>query len=70
MYPFYRTNLAYVIYVLSLVGLVLVIINDYKRKLTEKQKRESEMFAIQKEKELYAFKSELFTDIIHELRSP
>ncbi len=28
------------------------------------------MFAIQKEKELYAFKSELFTDIIHELRSP
>ncbi len=70
LYPFYRTNLAYVIYVLSLVGLVLVIINDYKRKLTEKQKRESEMFAIQKEKELYAFKSELFTDIIHELRSP
>lgn len=70
LYPFYRTNLAYIIYVLLLGGLIFVINNNYKNKLIEKQKIESEHFAIQKEKELYAFKSSFFTDVIHELRSP
>ncbi|MCH5720368.1 ligand-binding sensor domain-containing protein [Niabella hibiscisoli] len=68
--PFYTTIWAYLIYILVLVILILLSFRYYKKRLAQKQKRTTLLYEIQKEKEIYASKTEFFTHVIHEIRAP
>ncbi|MGN7787066.1 ligand-binding sensor domain-containing protein [Niabella sp. 22666] len=68
--PFYTTTWAYLLYTLSLALLVLLAFRIYKNRLAEKQKRMTMLYEIEKEKEIYASKTEFFTHVIHEIRAP
>ncbi|SDC84320.1 ligand-binding sensor domain-containing protein [Niabella drilacis] len=68
--PFYKTDIAYGIYLLLLAGLVYWWLRSYKRHLSDKQKRNTQLYEIKKEKELYAAKTAFFTEVIHEIRTP
>ncbi len=68
--PFYTTIWAYLMYTLVLAVLVLLSFRYYKKRLAEKQKRATQLYEIQKEKEIYASKTEFFTHVIHEIRAP
>ena len=68
--PFYTTIWAYLLYTLLLAFLVLIAFRFYKNRLAEKQKRMTMLYEIEKEKEIYASKTEFFTHVIHEIRAP
>lgn len=68
--PFYKTGVAYGIYLLLFAGLLYWWLRNYKRRLSDKQKRTTQLYELNKEKELYATKTAFFTEVIHELRTP
>jgi ligand-binding sensor domain-containing protein/signal transduction histidine kinase len=68
--PFYKTLLAYLIYAIVLAGLLGLIARYFYNRHREKQLRTMEIFALNKEKELYQFKIDFFTKVAHEIRTP
>ncbi|AWG22627.1 hybrid sensor histidine kinase/response regulator [Flavobacterium faecale] len=68
--PFYRTNFAYFLYFLSIIGLLYF----YRRFtiISSTQKHELELEHLEKEKheEIHRLKLEFFTNISHEFRTP
>src|SRR5690606_32202719 len=53
--PWYRSTLAYLVYIALFIGIITLITNYLRERRLEK---------------LHAYKLQLFTDISHEIRSP
>lgn len=68
--PFYKTTLAYIIFVLLGVGLILLIFNFYISKLKFKTSLEFEKKEKLQMEELNQSKLRFFTNISHEFRTP
>lgn len=68
--PFWKTRLAYFIYLVIVVALFYSIIRFFYNRHREKQLRRMEIFALNKEKELYQNKIDFFTRVAHEIRTP
>lgn len=68
--PFYRTNVAYFIYFLSLTLLVVFSLRIYTKRLKKRNKLALLSLEDRKERELYQAKIEFFTNITHEIRTP
>jgi len=68
--PFYRSNLAYLLYFLCAAALIIYFVSMYHRRIMLKNKRRMELFENKKEKEVYQAKIEFFTNIAHEIRTP
>lgn len=68
--PFYRTNIAYVAYFLSLIILIVFSLRTYTKRLKQRNKTALASLEDRKERELYQAKIEFFTNITHEIRTP
>ena len=68
--PFYRTNIAYVLYFLSVVLGIWVLKNYFKRKEQAKNAIRLERMNVQRDHEFYQQKMEFFTTMAHEIRTP
>ena len=68
--PFYKTDPAYFIYFLALIGFSLYLFISFKKRIDQRNKRRLELFENEKDKELYQAKIAFFTNIAHEIRTP
>lgn len=68
--PFWRTNLAYFVYVSAFFISIILVLNFYTKRQKQKQQYKMELFALEKEKELYKAKMEFFTNVTHEIKTP
>ena len=68
--PFYKTSLAFAVYILSFLFFVAWIIITSKKRLEQRNRRKLEQFEIKKNEEIYNAKIAFFTNIVHEIRTP
>lgn len=68
--PFFQSPLAYLIYAIFLVIMVLLTVWYYVRLTGKRQKERIKRLNDEKEKELYNAKIDFFTNIAHEIRTP
>ena len=68
--PWWRTSLAYSIYTILIMGLILAIWRFQTSRLKMKQQIEMEHFEAEKLREVDHLKSRLFANISHEFRTP
>lgn len=68
--PFYKTSIAYAIYLLAIILLAYWIISFYKNRVNNRHQVQINLLEAEKEKELYEAKIEFFTNITHEIRTP
>ncbi|MET6996689.1 hybrid sensor histidine kinase/response regulator [Chitinophaga defluvii] len=68
--PFYRSSIAYMLYVLLLAAIGYYIYRLIKRNISRKNALRVEQLMHQKEKDLYAAKIDFFTNVAHEIRTP
>lgn len=68
--PFYLSAVAYVVYALLGVGLLVLIFVYHTRRNRRRQQQHIEAFEREKERELYNAKINFFTNIAHEIRTP
>jgi ligand-binding sensor domain-containing protein/signal transduction histidine kinase/DNA-binding response OmpR family regulator len=68
--PFYRTNLAYVLYVLFAIAAFVFIRRYLALKVLKRNEIRLERLKVEKEKEFYTQKIEFFTAMAHEIRTP
>lgn len=68
--PWYRTTLAYIVYVLLLAGLVYAASYYYAAYLRRQQQISLALLKNKEEQEFYARKIEFFTVMAHEIRTP
>ncbi len=68
--PFYRTTLAYIIYLVAIAAGIYIFRNMMRERLRRKNQIKLERLETQKEHELYQQKMEFFTTMAHELRTP
>ncbi|OQB31259.1 MAG: Sensor histidine kinase TodS [Bacteroidetes bacterium ADurb.Bin174] len=68
--PFWRTNVAWVLYTILVFFSIFKFISYYKNKSIKESKRNQIIFEKEKEKEIYNSKIQFFTQIAHEVRTP
>ena len=68
--PFFRSHIAYIIYVITLLIIVLLSVWYYVKRTEKRQKERIRRLNDEKEKELYNSKIDFFTNIAHEIRTP
>lgn len=68
--PIWASTMAYVLYTVFALGILLIIFRYYHLAITEKNMRKIETLEIEKEREIYNAKVEFFTNITHEIRTP
>ena len=68
--PWWRTWWALTLYLLLIVGLIYEIVNFFKRRLLLQHQLKTEQLEANRLKELDTFKSQLFTNLTHEFRTP
>ena len=68
--PFWKSNTAYILYILILGMSLYLAIRFYNRYLERKHLRKQQLFEHEKEKEIYQAKIEFFTNITHEIQTP
>lgn len=68
--PFYKSNIAYSIYIIVLIFGVYGFFNWWSQRLRAKSENVMREESARKEKELYASKIEFFTNLVHEIRTP
>ena len=68
--PFWKSNSAYLLYTLFTIILLYLLIRYYHRYLNAKNQRKLQLFELEKEKEIYHFKIDFFTNIAHEIQTP
>lgn len=68
--PWWKTGIAYIIYVLVIILLSYFTITYSIRKYNRRNIIKQRLFEVKKEKELYEAKLNFFTDIAHEIRTP
>lgn len=70
MSPWWLSGVALFMYVLFILSLVFFLIRWYLKKKEKQDKEQRRIFEIEKEKELYNSKLDLFTNVAHEIRTP
>lgn len=68
--PFFRSPLAYFIYAITLLIILLLTVWYYIKRTEKRQKERIRRLHDEKEKELYNAKIDFFTNIAHEIRTP
>ncbi|WP_245586375.1 hybrid sensor histidine kinase/response regulator transcription factor [Olivibacter sitiensis] len=68
--PFWATNFAYSLYILTFLGIVTVVFRYYYLALKAKEKERMQSFELSKEREIHHSKIDFFTNIAHEIRTP
>jgi signal transduction histidine kinase len=68
--PWWKSNLAYVAYIILLLLVIFYSIYLYHKNTEAKNKRKYELLEIAKEKEIFAAKIEFFTNVAHEIKTP
>jgi ligand-binding sensor domain-containing protein/signal transduction histidine kinase len=68
--PFWKSNTAYISYVLLSGIMLFLLIRYYHDYLNSKNLAKLQLFEHQKEKEIYQFKIDFFTNIAHEIQTP
>lgn len=68
--PFWKSNTAYLLYTLFIVTSLFLLIRYYHRYLNAKNMNKLQLFELEKEKEIYQFKIDFFTNIAHEIQTP
>lgn len=68
--PFWASPVAYALYAIAAIGLVLLLVRSYHRRVKEKTRRRIEFLEHEKEKEIYQAKINFFTNIAHEIKTP
>ncbi len=68
--PLWKTKWAVAVYILLLIGIQLLIIRSYIRRVSRRKEAALLVFKQQKEKELQNYKIEFFTNVAHEFRTP
>lgn len=68
--PWYRTTLAYVIYVLLIVAAVVWAVRNYTNKLKRRYNRRMKTYQAEQEKANFESKIRFFINLVHEIRTP
>ncbi len=68
--PWYRTTIAYVVYVLLGLLMAWCIFILSRRRIRRHYRRRMEQMSIQKEREMFQSKTRYFVDLVHEIRTP
>ena len=68
--PFYFSPLAYFIYTVIVIMILLWLINAYKKRVSNRHLENIRLLEDEKQKEIYKAKIEFFTNITHEIRTP
>jgi ligand-binding sensor domain-containing protein/signal transduction histidine kinase/AraC-like DNA-binding protein len=68
--PLWRSNTAYILYIIFLLAAIYFLLKIYHLRTKEKNNQHIKDLNRQKEKELYKAKIEFFTNISHEIRTP
>ncbi|HET9053668.1 MAG TPA: triple tyrosine motif-containing protein, partial [Cyclobacteriaceae bacterium] len=68
--PFWKTNWAYTVYVLLLIGLQFGIVLIIRQRARTKRAASISKFKIEQMKELNDYKLQFFTNVAHEFRTP
>lgn len=68
--PWWRTNFAYFIYILLLLGWFVWVAWRWNLRVKLKYKRRMEKYQIAKEQEVYKSKISFFVNLVHEIRTP
>lgn len=68
--PWWRSTLAYVIYMLLLLGWICWMAWRWNLRIKRKYKRRMEKYQIAKEQEVYKSKISFFINLVHEIRTP
>jgi ligand-binding sensor domain-containing protein/signal transduction histidine kinase/DNA-binding response OmpR family regulator len=68
--PFWKTQWAYITYLLLFILSIYFSVNYFRRKIELKNERKQALFENKKEKEIYDAKLNFFTNIAHEIRTP
>jgi signal transduction histidine kinase/DNA-binding response OmpR family regulator len=68
--PFYKTPLAYAIYILCTILLVTSLVLSSVKKINKQHQQKLQLFENVKNKEIYDAKIAFFTNIAHEIRTP
>jgi ligand-binding sensor domain-containing protein/signal transduction histidine kinase len=68
--PFWASRWAYLLYAVTIVGVICLLIYNYHQRITNKNKRKLEQIEHKKEQELYKNKIEFFLNVAHEIRTP
>ena len=68
--PFYRTLIAFIIYGLMILGLILFFNSSYLGKIRLRYELHAKRSEIEKEKELNQYKLRFFTNVSHEFMTP
>ena len=68
--PFWKSNLAQIIYALLFLSIICLLILSYTKKIRQKQLQKLDLYHKEKDKEMYNSKIDFFTNIAHEIRTP
>ena len=68
--PWYRTNVAYVIYLFLIAAAIIYLQRRYNNKLKRRYARRMEAFQTEQEKANFESKIRFFINIVHEIRTP
>lgn len=68
--PFFRSQIAYIAYTITSLIILLLLTRYYIKRAERRQKAHIQRLNDEKEKELYNYKIDFFTNIAHEIRTP
>jgi len=68
--PWYRTNIAYIIYALLIVAVIALGVHRYSNRLRQRYSRRMEEYQAQQEKANFESKIRFFVNLVHEIRTP
>lgn len=68
--PWWLSVYAYIFYIVVGIAIIVLLIDNYKKRLQNKNKREMEKKELLREKETYEEKLDFFTNVAHEIKTP
>ena len=68
--PWYRTTLAYILYVLLLIAFIVYMQKRYTKRLRRRYNRRMKEYRAQQEKANFESKIHFFINLVHEIRTP
>ncbi len=68
--PFYKSQLAYLLYIFSFITIGFLIVYFYRERNKEKIRQKNAIKKIEDEKKIYEAKIDFFTQVAHEIRTP
>lgn len=58
------------LYVMLLIGIIVLVLHKYQKRIAQKNQEQIYRYTVEKEKEIYQAKINFFTNIAHEIRTP